>query len=440
MNKQTYAFVAAVTFVAAGVAAILLAPGFASFSGRDWLGLLGFAGLCILSEFLAVDYSIASQRTAKSSMAYVPLLTCAIVYPPQGAILVAAIFEGFTQAILRRSRLWKFCINVSLAVIAIGVSGWVYQVLGGRGSEEFRVPLIPFFLMALTFSIVNIFLVSVFYALRNQSSFRFIMREVTGPGAVNAVYSMLGSPFAVFAAYLYNQLYVGGLVLVVFPLMLIRYSYLSKIQLQQANRDLLKVLVKTIETRDPYTSGHSLRVSRLARAIAEDIGLPLRHVEIVETAALLHDVGKIDSVYAEIIRKPTALTDDEHRVIRTHSVKGAELLQNLTSFPREVIEAVRHHHERYDGKGYPDGLVGRDIPIAARIIMLCDAIDAMLSDRPYRRALQIDEVEAEITRCSATQFDPDIVSTVVRKNTLHRALDLIHAELPPEQEVVAVEQ
>src|SRR5690606_24983971 len=203
--------------------------------------------------------------------------------------------------------------------------------------------------------------------------------------------------------------------------MLIRYSYLSKVQLQQANRDLLRALVKAIETRDPYTSGHSLRVSSLARAIAEDLGLSRRQVEQVETAALLHDIGKIDMVYAPLIRKPGELTPEERTVIQSHATKGAELLRSLSSVDEEVIRGVRHHHERYDGSGYPDGLAGKVIPIAARIIMLSDSIDAMLSDRPYRRALTVEQARVELLRCSGTQFDPDIVEAILRANTLERA-------------------
>lgn len=432
MNRKSYIFVALATAAATALLIRISWRPVSQFSGHDWLGLLAFVALCVISEAMAVDYTIGTKRRAKSSMAYLPLLTCVVVYPIQGAVIVAAAFEAITQAVIRRSVLWKFCVNVSLAVIGATVAASVYNILGGGSRTAGHVPLIPFFTMALTFSTVNILLVSTFYALRNESAFRAVLRQVTGPGAVNAIYSLLGSPIAVFAAYLYNYLYIGGLALVIFPLMLIRYSYLSKIQLQQANQDLLKVLVKTIETRDPYTSGHSQRVSRLARAIAEDLGLSQRNIEMVETAALLHDVGKIDSIYAELIRKPTALTDHEHNVIKTHAVRGAELLQSLTSFPDEVTLAVRHHHERYDGTGYPDGLSAKNIPIASRIIMLCDAIDAMLSDRPYRKALRVDQVERELIMCSATQFDPDIVKTVLDKNTLHRAVALINSdgELP----------
>src|SRR5690606_36803593 len=279
-----------------------------------------------------------------------------------------------------------------------------------------------------SFFFMNVLCVSIFFTIRKGTDFFVVFRQVAGRGAINFLYGVLASPIAVFAAFLYDRMYIGGILLIIFPIFLIRYSYLSKIQLQQSNRDLLRVLIKTIETRDPYTSGHSLRVSRLARLIAEEMGCSLKQVEIIETAGLLHDIGKIDSIYAEIIQKRGILTEEEHRVIRTHAVKGAELLQTLTSFPDEVIRGVRHHHERYDGKGYPDGLKGKEIPIASRVIMLCDSIDAMLSDRPYRPAMTIAQVADEIRRCAGTQFDPDIVAVVLREGTLEKAAAQIREE------------
>jgi putative nucleotidyltransferase with HDIG domain len=212
--------------------------------------------------------------------------------------------------------------------------------------------------------------------------------------------------------------------IVLLPLLLIRYSYLSKLQLENANQDLLSVLVKAIETRDPYTSGHSMRVATLARMIAEDLSLGRKRIAEVERAALLHDIGKIDLIYASLLRKPYDLSIEERSLIQTHATKGADLLESLSSVSPEVILGVRHHHERYDGTGYPAGLSSHSIPIAARIIMLCDSIDAMLSDRPYRAALSVTRVRAEIVRCSGAQFDPEIVQVILQRNTLERAVIL----------------
>lgn len=428
MNRRTHAYVIAVTIAAALLLVTQRWSALLDMAGSDIIGLAAFTILTVTSEFMAVDFAIGSKRTAKSSMAFLPLLTCATVYPPTGVIAVSVLSEGITQALAKRRTAWKFSINVSQTALATGAAAYSYSILGGNPEGDFQIRILAFFVMSLTFFISNMLIVSVFYAIRNSSRFLQIFRQVIGPGGINILYGLLASPIAIFAAYLYDMLHIGGIVLLIMPLLLIRYSYLSKVQLQQANQDLLKVLIKTIETRDPYTSGHSLRVSRFARVIASDMQCSAKEVERIETAALLHDIGKIDSIYAEIIRKPAALTEHEHRVIKTHSVKGAELLQNLTSFSDDIIRGVRHHHERYDGRGYPDGLRGDAIPLAARIIMLCDSIDAMLSDRPYRSALSVEQVTSELTEHAGAQFDPDIVAVLLNQGTLTRLFEMVRSE------------
>jgi putative nucleotidyltransferase with HDIG domain len=206
----------------------------------------------------------------------------------------------------------------------------------------------------------------------------------------------------------------------VLPLLFIRHAYLTILQLQQANRDLLKALVKAIETRDPYTSGHSLRVASLATRIADAIGLSPKRLGDVETAALLHDIGKIEAVYTEILGKPDHLTEEEREIIESHVTKGVELLEQLSSFPKEVVAGVRGHHERVDGKGYPDGLMDDQIPIGARIIKVCDAVDAMLSDRPYRKALDLPAVREQLEIYSGTQFDSEIVNAVLAGSIIEK--------------------
>lgn len=161
-----------------------------------------------------------------------------------------------------------------------------------------------------------------------------------------------------------------------------------------------------------------MRVSHLARRIAEEMGLSRRKTDAIETAALLHDIGKIDAVYSEILEKPGSLTSEERAVIESHVLKGVELLESLSSFGDDVIAAVRHHHERMDGKGYPDGLEGEDIPLGGRIIKVCDAIDAMLSDRPYRKALDLSAVEEQLTIYSGSQFDQLIVEKITTTDLL----------------------
>jgi putative nucleotidyltransferase with HDIG domain len=420
--------------LAAAFVSILDWPAFGSLLLDDWQGLLSFVVLAALSQAMAVDSIVGAAKPVKSSISFLPLLAMAVVYPPAAVVVAAGGMVIVTEVLIRADRMWhRGIFNVSQAVLAYGLGGWVFHsvYLWSSGSwdfvggSDFVAVFVPFYCLATTFFGLNLIFVAIAVAIREGQPILPVIQEAAGKGGGNLLYDLLASPVALAAAYLYVNFDFAGLILVVLPLLLIRHSYLSAIQLQKANRDLLQVLIKAIETRDPYTSGHSLRVSMLARMIAEDMGLRSRTINDIETAALLHDIGKIEALYAEIIAKDAPLTDEERGVIRTHATKGADLLRSLTSLDRDIIIGVRHHHERYDGTGYPDGLSGKSIPLAARIIMLCDSIDAMLSDRPYRRALPVSEVRSELLRCSGTQFDPDIVTAILRQNTLERATFLV---------------
>jgi putative nucleotidyltransferase with HDIG domain len=171
-------------------------------------------------------------------------------------------------------------------------------------------------------------------------------------------------------------------------------------------------MVKAIEARDPYTSGHSRRVADAATVIARGIGLSAAQVERVRIAALLHDIGKIDEIYAPILRKEGKLTAEEWEIMKTHPAKSAELVATLSDL-RDIVGPVRHHHEHWNGKGYPDGLIADAIPLAARIITFADTMDALTTDRPYRPALGEHEVRAEFVKYCGTQFDPTICGHVL---------------------------
>jgi len=172
------------------------------------------------------------------------------------------------------------------------------------------------------------------------------------------------------------------------------------------------LMVAAIEARDPYTSGHSERVSRASKIIAKSIGLRAAEVERVGVAALLHDVGKIDEAFAPILAKEGRLTPEEWETMKRHPIRSAELVGLLSSL-KDVVPAVRNHHENWDGTGYPDGLKGSAIPQASRIIMFADTLDAMTTDRPYRKALTMEEAKAEIIKFRGRQFDPEICDRIV---------------------------
>ena len=178
-----------------------------------------------------------------------------------------------------------------------------------------------------------------------------------------------------------------GLIGVIVPIVAVRHVYGLYHQLEDSGQELLQVMVKAIEARDPYTSGHSVRVSELSRAIAVELGLSAREIEQVETAALLHDVGKIHEEFAPLLRKEGRLTAEETALMQTHSSKSAELVGIISKFKGFIQDSVRHHHERWDGQGYPAGLSARQSHLASRIILISDTIDAMTTDRPYRKRL-----------------------------------------------------
>src|SRR6185312_5531545 len=165
-------------------------------------------------------------------------------------------------------------------------------------------------------------------------------------------------------------------------------------------------LARAVDSRDAFTGSHSDRVATLSAQIAEQLGLPSDEVDLIKLAASLHDIGKL-AIPEEILRKPNALTDAERLVLERHPQIGHRMLESLGVDP--IADWVLHHHERWDGVGYPSGLRSTEIPLGARIIFVADAFDAMTSNRLYRRAMTQAEAVREVERCSATQFDPEVV-------------------------------
>ncbi len=174
----------------------------------------------------------------------------------------------------------------------------------------------------------------------------------------------------------------------------------------------VKTLSKAIDAKSPWTSGHSERVTEIAIGIGAEIGLDEDELKDLELAGLLHDIGKLGT-YEHILNKPGKLTEEEQKIIRLHPEKGAEILAPIKEF-KKIVTVVRHHHESYDGTGYPAGLKGEAIPLASRILTVADTVDAMGADRPYRKGRTTEAIVAELKRCSGTQFDPVIVDAYLR--------------------------
>ena len=182
--------------------------------------------------------------------------------------------------------------------------------------------------------------------------------------------------------------------------------------LRKVNTETVLAFVRAVDAKDPYTAGHSLRVSEYATAIAEQMGLSAADVDRIRWAALLHDLGKL-AVPEDVLRKPGELTDAEWALMRTHPVKSAQIIEGIATY-RDYVPGVRQHHERYDGKGYPEGLSGDEVCLDARIIAVADTYEAMTSDRPYRPALSPADALEAIRREAGSQFDPAVVAALAR--------------------------
>ncbi len=208
----------------------------------------------------------------------------------------------------------------------------------------------------------------------------------------------------------------------------------QNVSLEQANKLLkerstaaMESLSATVDARDAYTAGHSRRVQQLALAIGRELGLSQAELELLGHAALFHDIGKL-AIPDAILLKPSSLTDEEWVLMAKHAEEGAHIINRL-GFLNDAVPAIRHHHERFDGKGYPDGLRGEDIPLGARIIHVADAFDSMLTTRVYRPARPAQEALGELRRMAGSQFCPRCVS----------ALEAIVGIAPPASEAPRAE-
>jgi putative nucleotidyltransferase with HDIG domain len=192
----------------------------------------------------------------------------------------------------------------------------------------------------------------------------------------------------------------------------------------------IRALAAAIDAKDPYTRGHSERVARYSSLVAKEMGLPSEDVRRVRLSALLHDVGKI-GIDDRIIRKPTALTEEEFEIMKSHPVKGAAIMDAIPEL-HDVIPGMKHHHERWEGGGYPDGLAGEEIPLQARIVSVADTFDAMTTTRPYQRAMDLRFVFQRLRDLAGNRFDPKVVDALIRSYDKGELVPIAREEAPPE--------
>ncbi len=418
MSRILKAFIFTIALAAIAVAVLIVPTYPIELSGvRSWAGVVALMALAVAGEEFGIRYS---SGKVVFSVSLIPTVATVPLFGPAVAVVFTFIAQLIARILLKQPLL-KSIFNISQFTLAIGFGSVVYVALGGPvNHEELDIlrTIVPLCGLIVAYFFTNTSLVSFVIALDTGRRWKDIARQL---GPVAFASDLASSSFSLFVIFAFAELGVVGLLMVLLPLLFVHHSYSVYFKLHEQNKEILELLVKTIEAKDPYTSGHSMRVASLSRELATALGVSAKKVEEIETAALLHDIGKIDFAYAELISSPAQLSDIERQVIQSHPQRGARLLASISSLSESVLSAVRHHHEHYDGNGYPEGLAGGEIPLAARIIMVVDTVDAMLSNRPYRAALTPDQVTRELRRFSGRQFDPVVVAKFIELGLVSRA-------------------
>ncbi len=441
-RRETFAItaprpvVSVLVYACAGAAltiSLLIRP---DFGHVDWKGL----SLVAAGALLAERYGLDLYGDSRVSLSFVFMLAAAIGHGYAGALVVAPLM-ALAGHDFRQQPLYKLVFNAAMITLGgIAAAAVLAQTVGAPAEKIDSLTLASTAAAASANYIVTAGLVAVVVALTTHSSPTSVWREKFQ--WLLPHYLVLGLlAFITVLAYRYAG--APGLAASVAPPLLIRYGmkqYLDRttkavIELRRTNAELqeahqqtqramedleeayhetLSALVGALDVRDSEVSGHSMRVADLALAVAQEMGIRPDSQEWhdLKHGALLHDVGKI-GVPDAVLRKPDALTSQEWALMRRHPILGHALLSQVR-FLRGAAEISLCHHERYDGSGYPGGLAGQAIPLGARIFAVADAFDAMISNRPYRRALLEEEACEEIRRGSGTQFDPEVVEAFLR--------------------------
>ena len=387
---------------------------------QSWLGIAGFAILLILTEWLSID--LYTKRTSLSTSA-VPILAATLMFGPVASLIMSLVY-AITTGIKHRSQFNRVIFNFSNQLIA----GMIYTMLIYLTKRPFielptLMQLIFAVLSALIVYLINTSLISIGVHLDTKQSVTKFWKEQYS--WLFLIYIGMGIVAATFVFGYKHDPFVGTL-LVIVPLLLLRISQVQYVErtknmvaelreknatlekysdeITKLNDGLLDTLAEIIDLRDPYLFGHSQGVSELATKIAKRMGLHQKQVDLVRKGSLLHDIGKL-GISPSILAKPARLTFDEYETIKKHPQIGASLLEKSPHLS-QLIPIVRDHHEFYNGEGYPGQVAGNHIAIEARIVSVADAIEAMFSDRPYRKARSTEYIIQELQNCANQQFDP----------------------------------
>ena len=427
LSKSLAAVVGLVSFV--GIAAGVLGAIYGS--NTDLMGLIAIVALVGVGQALALEGDFGSI-----SVSAVGALAGAAVFGPRAA-LALALTTATVEWSARRASLHHVLFNVGALSLASLAAAGLFS-FGYEGRLGNLVTISVGLLAGLAYFAVNMGLISLAVAVEGHERWRRAFQERFAWLAPHyVVYGFIGS--VIFIGY--HAVHLVAFAVFALPLLLMRKTqeaYLrhtqrsaqklreaaetiqtQNVSLEQANRLLrerstaaMESLSATVDARDAYTAGHSRRVQQLALAIGRELGLSQAELDLLGHAALFHDIGKL-AIPDAILLKPATLTDEEWSLMQKHADEGARIIDRL-GFLNDAVPAIRHHHERFDGTGYPDRLKGEEIPLGARIIHVADALDSMLTTRIYRAARPSPDALEELRRAAGTQFCPRCVSALER--------------------------
>ena len=388
--------------IAAAVFVVVRGP----FAGIRWeqAGVLGL--LLIACESIATVLKSRSLAWSGNSIAS---LAAVILIGPVGAALVGCCtLFGIRRGPSPPQRLF----NTGMFTLSAYLAGRAFLLFGGNvgtpGPSSFPGVIGPFAGAAVVHVVINFSLLRGVLWLTREPG---MVPGRMGLGLKLMITDLGYGAFGVLIAGLWSVLGPFTPVLVLIPVFVARWAVAQFAAQQRAYEATVSALCQAVETKDFYTRGHSERVSRGSVMIAREIGMRAERVEAIRYAGMLHDVGKL-GVPTSVLQKNGALTDDEYAAIQLHPMRGLDMVREI-GFLDEALAGIMHHHERIDGKGYPMGLAGDEIPEFARVLAVADAFDAMTSDRSYRGARSVPEGIAELRKWAGAQFDPAFVGAFV---------------------------
>ena len=390
-----------------------------------WPQVIALAALAAVSGFSSVRLPSGKELVGSPSL---PLIFAIAGLFGATATVIAAVASALATGFVsipkeKRLRLDLYVPSVTTQIVSMGGAAFIYNLLEAfffldNGVRAGQKPCL-FACLTLPFCSVFAFVGSVLITTTLANRYYGLRWDVLWHENFKWMISnaFLMSPVGLLAAILYGQYWWLGVGFVLLPVYALRMAFITHQKSMEAYRHGVELLGRIMQEAHPYTHGHLHRVARWAVQIAEEMRLPAASMQHIGDAAILHDIGKV-AVDDRVLNKVGKLTDDDWSMIRRHPVTGADLVVKM-SVLGTVGHWIRHHHERPDGKGYPDGLTGDDIPVESSIISVVDAFDAMVGgpakedQRPYRKAIPPAEAIAELRRHAGTQFREDVVDTFI---------------------------